>query len=268
MTTGVLIFAFNNEHVNYLDMARWSAKNIHRHLNVPVCVVTDIEQAHHCAEIDKVVLIERPTSGHTRYFKDYKKLAIWHNTTRVNAYDLTPWDQTLVLDADYVVASNQLQMLFDIDQDFLAHRWSHDVSGQLAFNDNNWFGIYRMPMWWATVMIFRRSKKAQLIFESMQMIRDNWEHYRQLYHIGESTYRNDYSLSIAQSLVDGHCLDSPGIPWSLPTVTQETKLEQVDTDTYKIYYDSSDNKTKWLLLQQDFHAMGKQSLENIIANSR
>ena len=31
MTTGALIFAFNNEHVDYEAMARWSAGNIERH---------------------------------------------------------------------------------------------------------------------------------------------------------------------------------------------------------------------------------------------
>jgi hypothetical protein len=175
-------------------------------------------------------------------------------------------DHTLVLDADYVVASDQLKFLFELDQDFLAHRWAHDVSGQGAFYDNNWFGLYRMPMSWATVMIFRRSKKAELIFSTMQMIRDNWDHYRNLYHIGENTYRNDYSLSIAQNLVDGHTLNSPHIPWSLPTVTPETKLQQLDADTYKITYETSDVKNKWIYLQQDFHAMGKRALEEIIAN--
>ena len=42
MTTGVLIFAFNNEHIDYLAMANWSAQNIRRHLNLPVAVVTNM----------------------------------------------------------------------------------------------------------------------------------------------------------------------------------------------------------------------------------
>jgi hypothetical protein len=267
MTTGVLIFAFNNEHVDYVAMASWSAKNIHRHLDLPVCLVTDKPDHQFSESFDQVVVIDRTNTGHPRYFKDYKQVAIWHNTTRVNAYDLSPWDHTLVLDADYVVASDQLRLLFETNQDFLAHRWAHDMSGQLAFFDNNWFGMYRMPMSWATVMCFRRSKKAEMIFGSMQMIRDHWDHYRHLYQIGETVYRNDYSLSIAQNLVDGHALNSPHIPWSLATVTPETKLEQVDKDTYKITYETLESKNKWMFIQQDFHAMGKQALEHIIANN-
>jgi hypothetical protein len=267
MTQGVLMFAFNNQHVDYLAMASWSAQRIHRHLDLPVCVVTDTQDLSRTQAFDQVINIDLPEASHIRYFKDYKKTAAWHNSNRVNAFDLTPWDHTLVLDADYVVASDQLKSLFEIDQDFVAHRWAHDIAGPLAFHDNNWFGLYRMPMTWATVMCFRRSQKAKHIFDIMQMIRDNWNHYRHLYQIGENTYRNDYSLSIAQNLVDGHVLDSPHIPWSLATVTPETKLEQVDTDTYKIQYESNHSKLKWIHVQQDFHAMGKQALEKIVANN-
>jgi hypothetical protein len=74
-------------------------------------------------------------------------------------------------------------------------------------------------------------------------------------------------LSIAQNLVQGHCLHSPAIPWSLPTVTAESTLTQIDTDTYRIHYEYEYEKYKWLHLKQDFHAMGKQDLEHIIASA-
>ena len=266
MTRGVLIFAFNNEQVDYVSMAAWSAKNIHRHLDLPVCLVTDVDVLNESQDFEQVIKTELPTSGQTRFFKDYQAPGAWHNTTRVDAYELSPWDQTLVLDADYVVASDQLSVLFQADQDFLAHDRAYDLAGSLPFDDENSFGRYRMPMSWATVMFFRRSKKAQLIFDCMNMIRDNWNHYRQLYHISEHAYRNDHALSIAQNLVDGHGLCSRHIPWGLATVTPETRLEQVDTDTYKIQYQTSQSKMKWLSIQQDFHAMNKKDLEIIIAN--
>jgi hypothetical protein len=42
MTQGVVIFAFNNEQIDYLAMAAWSARNIRRHLDLPTCVITDV----------------------------------------------------------------------------------------------------------------------------------------------------------------------------------------------------------------------------------
>jgi hypothetical protein len=41
MTTGALIFARNNEQIDYEAMARWSARNIERHLGIPTHIVTD-----------------------------------------------------------------------------------------------------------------------------------------------------------------------------------------------------------------------------------
>jgi hypothetical protein len=267
MTQGVVIFAFNNERIDYLAMAAWSARNIRRHLDLPTCVITDVTDTARTAEFDQVVLTEPQLTQQHRYFYDYKASAVWHNTNRSSVHDLTPWDHTLVLDADFVVASDQLKLLFDIDQDFIAHRMAYDVTGFTAFQDNNWFGTYKMPMSWATVMCFRRSKKAQLIFDTMQMIRDNWLHYRQLYNVSENTFRNDFALSIAMNVVDGHTLSTPAIPWDLASITANTKLTQLDLDTYKVEYVTGDDKPKWIVLkQQDFHAMGKQALGAIVAN--
>ena len=248
MTTGALIFARNNEQIDYVAMARWSAKNIERHLGIPTHIVTD----------------DAPNDN-TRHFTDVGNVT-WHNHNRMDAYRLTPWDRTLVLDADYVVASNQLQSVLEVDQDFLAHRWAYDVTGCNDFEGLNSFGTNRMPMWWATVMMFRRSKQAELIFDSMQMIRDNWTHYRNLYKNTNATYRNDHALSIALGIVNGHTLDHPGIPWALASLTPEHKLTQLDQDRYRIDFVNTENKPRWIELRQDFHAMGKQQLGAIVAS--
>jgi hypothetical protein len=249
MTTGALIFARNNEHVDYVAMATWSAQNIKRHLGIPTHIVTDDADA----------------GTNSRHFVDVGTVT-WHNLNRMDAYKLSPWDRTLVLDADYVVASNQLQSILDADQDFLAHRWAYDVTGCNNFQGLNWFGNNRMPMWWATVMMFRKSTHAQLIFECMHMIRDNWTHYRQLYKNSTPGYRNDHALSIALGMVNGHTLDHPDIPWALASLTPEHKLTQQDKDCYRVNFVDTHNKPRWITLNQDFHAMGKQQLGAIVAN--
>jgi len=249
MTTGALIFARNNEQIDYEAMARWSARNIERHLGIPTHIVTDDS---------------RLDSG-SRYFVDAGTVA-WHNTNRMDAYRLSPWERTLVLDADYVVASDQLKSLLEVDQDFLAHRWAYDVTGRNDFTGLNWFGGNQMPMWWATVMMFRKSRQAELIFESMQMIRDNWNHYRALYKNSKTTYRNDHALSIALGIVNGHTVNHPGIPWALASLTPEHRLAQLDKDRYRVDFVNTQNKSRWIELRQDFHAMGKQQLGAIVAD--
>ena len=249
MTTGALIFARNNDQIDYKAMAFWSAKNIERHLGIPTHIVTD----------------DSRTDSGSRHFSDVGSVA-WHNTNRMDAYRLTPWDRTLVLDADYVVASDQLRSVLDSGQDFVAHRWAYDVTGCNNFQGLNYFGGVRMPMWWATVMIFNKCRQAELIFDAMAMIRDNWTHYRNIYKNNTPTYRNDHALSIALLIVNGHTLDHSDIPWRLATLTPEHQLTLLSQDQYRVDFVNSEGRARWIELTQDFHAMGKSQLGDIVAN--
>jgi hypothetical protein len=185
----------------------------------------------------------------------------------MDAYRLSPWDRTLVLDADYVVASDQLGSVLDSDQDFVAHRWAYDVTGCNNFQGLNYFGDVRMPQWWATVIVFNKSRQAELIFDTMAMIRDNWSHYRNIYKNNTTTYRNDHALSIALLIVNGHTLDHAGIPWQLATLTPEHDLTQLDPDRYRVDFVNGQGQRRWTELRQDFHAMGKRQLGDIVANN-
>jgi hypothetical protein len=267
MTQGVLIFAFNNEETDYLAMAEWSAHNVRRHLNLPVSVVTNA--AYTGTAFDHVIQADAESGG-TRYFEDYDRTVTWNNAGRVNAYDLTPYNQTIVLDADYVVASNNLKRLLNARPDFMCHRLAFDLAGQTDMRGLNNFGRYDMPMWWATVMVFRKSNTAQYIFDCMQMIRDNWQHYRDLYNIDRATYRNDFALSIALGIVSGHTMKVDDIPWALASVMPNTTLSRnLDTDSYMIEYTDSEQKRKHMSFEGlDFHAMGKKHLGDIVETDR
>ena len=250
MTTGALIFARNNEHIDYVSMAKWSAKNIKRHLGIETYIVAD----------------DSRTDSGSRHFEDVGT-STWHNTNRMHAYRLSPWDRTLVLDADYVVATNQLRSILDCNADFLAHRWAYDVTGCNDFQGLNYFGGVNMPMWWATVMVFNKCKQAELIFDTMAMIRDNWSHYKNIYKNTARTYRNDHALSIALLITNGHTLNHAGIPWHLASLTPEHRLTQLDKDSYRVDFVDTQGRSRWIDLHQDFHAMGKKHLGDIVANN-
>ena len=97
MTTGALIFAFNNEHTDYVRMAAWSAANIRRHLGIPVAVVTNVPEHDLVKRSFDHVITADPESGGTRYFADIGESVTWYNAGRVDAYALSPWDQTLAM---------------------------------------------------------------------------------------------------------------------------------------------------------------------------
>ena len=263
MTTGALIFAFNNEKIDYVAMAAWSADNIHRHLDIPVCLVTDSEISD--VRFDKIIKVARSETTQQREFADIDGKITWYNHDRVDAYAMSPWDQTLVLDADYVVASQQLRSVLLAPSDFVCYRNAWDVSTGTPLDHLNHFGHYKMPMWWATVMLFRRSPGVENIFDSMKMVRDNWNHYRDLFAIGRSRYRNDFALSISLNIISGHTLNIDSIPYNLATIMPDHRIQKISTDHYRIDF-VKDDKNKFVTFQDmDFHAMGKGHLGDIIA---
>jgi len=262
LSQGVLIFAFNNEQTDYIAMAAWSARNIRRHLNLPVALVTDDPEAATQHRFEHII-VTAPDTGGSRHFADYGATVTWHNAGRINAYELSPFDQTIVLDADYVVASNQLLDILAIPQQFAAFKDGFDPSSMTNLET---FGAQNMPMWWATVMMFRRGNISQYIFDSMQMIRNNWQHYRDLYGIYQSNYRNDYALSIALGLVAGAEQSVHEIFRPMLNVMPDQGLTCVEQDHYEITYTNSEGHLKtlsWAGL--DFHAMCKRHLEAIVA---
>jgi hypothetical protein len=267
MKTGALIFAFNNEQTDYVRMAAWSASNIRRHLGIPVAVVTDDVDNDFVRSNFDCVISAAAESGGTRHFEDYAQSVTWHNAARTNAYQLSPWDQTLVLDADYVVASDRLKNLFSADCDFVCHKTAYDLSSGYPLDNLNSFGNYQFPMWWATVMLFRKSNTAKYIFDAMQMIKQNWQHYRDLYGINNKTYRNDFALSIALGIVSGHTLRVESIPWNLASTMPEHKVIELDQDYYQIEWNDSSKHRQYIgIAGTDMHVMGKHSLEKIVGS--
>ena len=267
MTTGALIFAFDTDHTRYLDMAAWSAERIKFWLDIPVAVVTNNPAAQTETVFDRVIAHEPDTNNH-RWFGDLKQSVLWLNRDRVSAYDLSPWDQTLLLDADYVVNSNQLRDVLAAPQDFLCFGSAYNMARpEEPFLSR--FGHYDFPMYWATVMMFRRSAMAAYIFDAMTMVRANWQHYRDLYHIAEHTYRNDFALSIALGIVSGHTLQVSTIPWPMANVLPEDRLTCTDDRYWTVQYSDSHNQRRTMsFFDMDFHAMGKQDLGAIVETHR
>jgi hypothetical protein len=100
----------------------------------------------------------------------------------------------------------------------------------------------------------------------MQMIRANWQHYRDLYGIHQSNYRNDYALSIALGLVAGAEQSVHEICWPMFNVMPEHVLTCTEQDHYDIEYTNTEGRLKTMSWAgMDFHAMCKKHLEAIVA---
>ena len=173
----------------------------------------------------------------------------------------------MLLDSDYVVNSTVLSAVFDTANEILCYRDSLDiVRPDTAFLPT--FGKFAMPMWWATVIYFTKTPRAQWVFESMKMVQRNWNHYRDLYGIAEDLYRNDYALSIALGLLSGHTGVVDSIPLVMMSTLPQDKLTLTVQDQQQFWtseYQNVEGKLKtmsWSGL--DFHAMGKKHLVKAI----
>ena len=273
MSKGVLYFAFNNDRVDYVAQAVWNAHRVKRHLGVGVSLVTDKASKPKDTSMFDTVFVTESKSGGTRKYDHMNadSSAEWKNTGRCNAYNLSPYDQTIVLDTDYIVNSNQLACLFDSNQDFLCHREVLDVTDRRNFASDTRFGLTEFPMWWATVSYFRRSDIAEQIFYIWKMVQDNWYHYSRLLKFSQDIFRNDYAISIAVNTVYGHIPDAvPSIPWPLATAFYDVYLNQLDEDRFQMNYVRMGEKQqhqRMILDNQDLHVMNKPDFEKICGNT-
>jgi hypothetical protein len=271
MSRGVLYLAFNNQKVNYIAQATWNALRVRRHLGVGVSLVTDeASKPNDTSMFDSVMLVDSKSGGTRKYdHMNADSSAEWKNIGRCNAYELSPYDQTLMLDTDYIVNCNQLAMLFDLDYDFLCHREVLDVTDRQNFARDTRFGNTAFPMWWATVTYFRKSNLAKDIFDVWKMVEDNWYHYSCLYQFDRDLFRNDYAVSIALATVYGHRLDIPSIPWPLATAFYDVYLNEIGEDKFKMNYVRIDKKElhqNMILADYDLHVMNKPDLGKLIGS--
>lgn len=248
MTRGAVILVRDSGDISYTQLAAWSAERIQRHLDIPTTILQSQSEANGTREIgDRAVP--------------------WYNLDRFRAWEMSPYDETLLLDADYVVSSDQLRALFGNQQDLVAMRYAYDVTARRDYQDLNWFGRHRMPSAWATVVYFRRTRITEMVFHMIHMIQDHWAHYKDVYGITERRFRNDYALAIALNVVHGHQGCWPSIPWSMANADPDCEVRQLDIDEFEIEFrDSRGRPRRVIMRDQDTHVMNKPALGALIAN--
>lgn len=259
MNRGVLLFAFNNDTVNYYDTAVYCAERIKHFLNLPVSLVTDVSSLPSVPdEIFDLVTVVSPQPDN---FKGSN--SVWINKGRYRAYELTPYNETIVLDTDYIVNSDQLNTIFDIYDDFMCAKYA----SYMMFNDvpKDVVSKSSFDCAWATVMAFKKSKKAEQIFDCIKMVQENYIHYSNLYAFVPMPYRNDYALAIALHIVNGGIEDTSNyIPWQLVHVNERAKVYK--TDLMNEFVITRQNKrTEYIKVKDfDFHMLDKENFLEII----
>jgi hypothetical protein len=260
MTRGVLLFAFNIENVNYYEMAVSTAKRINHFLNLPITLITNqnsLPETQHSI-FDKVIITSEDNTN-----KKGKNL--WLNKGRYKAYELTPYDETIVLDTDYLVNSNQLTRLFDLYDDFMC---AYDVSFLMSdVDEREMISPYSFITMWATVFVFRKTQRVKQIFDCLEMVQKNYEHYSSLYRFSVGMYRNDYAITIALYIANGHTFNQKDyMPWQLVHLGKEVTAYRVNDIPFNTDYLILRKKDKKYITikDTDFHCMSKSNFMELV----
>ena len=221
MSKGVLVFCVNTDSYRYDKIAAKTIPLLKKNLGLPVTVVTNFETYKNLPPLGFIdyKFIENQT-GNTIDGKP------WHNLDRHRAYELSPYDATLLVDIDYFCFNNDLLKLFEAEDRFLVHDKVHDVSGNNSYDFRNSSSI---PMVWATLIFFRKCDFSRSVFEMVKYVKQNYEYFCNLYRIDFRNFRNDYAFAIALTQLHGFT-NFPTMPTKLATLPASAKVISVNEE--------------------------------------
>ena len=219
MPRGYVMFAHNNPSIDYGTLALCNAllikKNLKEHA---VALITDsgtigwLEQQYADEIIrlafDRIIIDElKDSEAGSRRYHDTRYtnfIDSYKNTNRPNVFDISPFEETVMIDSDYLMLDNTMDLVWDNVEDFMCNRETSDLDHKLNnFGFENRFNSMSIPLYWATAVYFRKTEKSKLIFQMMNFIKENYAYYQYLYQFAHSGYfRNDYALSIAIHLLN------------------------------------------------------------------
>jgi len=228
-------FAVNTDTTDYVGIANRTLKLASKTLGLPYTLITDV-----------------PGTENTRYDIDSKQFVSWHNASRYMAYEFSPYDETIVIDADYLIFDDTLNQMFTLDFDWRIMKQARGLTQEFPKT----MGVTSLPYVWATVFAFRKTARAQTYFELIKRIQNNYGYYRALYNIEQRNYRNDYAFAIADIILNGYVYNPQGIPGPMLNVDQPIKSITSKDNTFII----RDESRAYVVPRTNLHVMSKAYL--------
>jgi hypothetical protein len=276
MSKGAFLIARNNGHIDYVKQAVFLAKRIQKYLDIPVTVATDsvdyLKDSFDTKVFDQIISLDNTKESNMRYFFDgslSKKTASFKNNNRASVYDLTPYDDTLLLDTDYIISNDLLKSCFTSKSDFLIYKKSNDIAKVRDESEFDKISDTSVDFYWATVVFFRKTETNKTFFNLVAHIEQEWNHYRRVYQITSSLFRNDFAFSIAIHIMNGFQAGdfAQQLPGSMLYTIDRDILWQLKEDEMMFLVEKKDYLGEYTALTtvgQNIHIMNKISLNRII----
>jgi hypothetical protein len=281
---GFLLHAFNNRQLDYGKLAVCCALSIKTHLqNNNTTLLTDFETSKHIkSNFDKKVIKsafneiiiskEKYSAGKRRHHDSpwVTFRAKFDNKSRVRSYDYTPYDETILIDTDYLVMDNSFDEVWGNNQDFLMNHKCVDLKGdRFGTLLEQRLSRYGIPMYWATLVYFKKCEFSEIFFNLVDYIREEYNFFQFLYEFPLGFYRNDYSFSIAAHILNGYITDK------ITSFPQDTIIASYQKDgiaevksNNEIIFLSHDTKEEWRdtlvnIKGMNVHIMNKKELMRV-----
>lgn len=259
MTQGVLLFAHDNEQIEYSLMAAWQAKRINKWLNKPVSLVTDSESLENLKKhnldivFDEIIITNHLTTQKKMYKGiDTPPMLTFKNVDRCFAWDLTPYEETIVIDTDIIIQSSNLNLLWGSNSLTVCKQSTHLFGNKYSVFE--YLSDYGINFYWATIFYFKKDDESKLFFETCKRIRSQYTWYAFVYEVSPSYIRNDYVWSIA--LHELGLVDVNVVPYNLPFVLDKDSVVKLSDKEVTVF---SENRL-CNLKNIDIHVMNKFSL--------
>lgn len=282
MTRGVLIYAHNNTEIDYFKIACANALMVKRHLNVPVTVVTDSGTIDWSTKalgedfvnlcFDNIVVVDRNYSfTNLRNFSDTSysvKSLQFYNCNHWEAYELSPYDETLFIDADYLIMSSALDNCWGSDKDVMIDHRIFSPAGDNGVT-TKYIDDFGIKLYWATVIYFKKSDFAKFLFSTVKHIQENYQYYKDLYCFANGMFRNDNAFSVAIHTLNGFVNTADSVVGNLPIpgLLMSWDTDDIhsipDADEIILYAEKPSNGGSYLLTKlknQDVHIMNKWAI--------
>lgn len=274
MTRGVLIFAQNNSEIDYAKISFYTAMRVKKFLQVPVTLVTDskdwlLESQPAAADaFDQIITINSDDTTQTKKFYDgtlSSKTLIWKNLNRADCYDLSPYEETLVIDSDYIVSSNNLSAVWGSSKNFLIYKDSFDLAQWRDDSSFRYLNQLSIPFYWATAFYFKKTQDTEAFFNLVKYIKENWSYYRALYNIDSTVFRNDFAFSIALNIMGEEFFGK--LPGKMNYALDRDVLVQIKENSFQFLVEKKNYAGEYIATRTtglDMHIMNKYSLVRCI----
>tara|TARA_R110001592_G_C13094224_1_gene743672 strand:- start:685 stop:1434 length:750 start_codon:yes stop_codon:yes gene_type:complete len=248
MTKGILLFCFDTPETKYHTVLEHCVGLIKKNLQLEITVVTNYETFKKIKPLGFInYKFVEPELGNKKNGRE------WRNVDRHLAYELSPYETTLVMDIDYFPFTDNLKQFLDTDYDFLISKEAYDLTNRNSFDRRRWSLI---DMVWATVFVFRKGAKAKHIFDMVKYVKQNYAYFNELYRVYSKNFRNDYAFAVALEQVNGF-INYDTLPIRLPTLPPDCKILKFTDTGVAWQYGDQINYTEG----QDVHVLNKELVD-------